>query len=240
MSSDKHLPRPYRPEPPVRRGPQVPARQAAPPVHEARKLEFDTGPDRDYWWGLISEAVRQRIEQKVGKRVEWWAWRHPTEKERPYAVVFGPRGLAVTTPTMNNAGRPAHLVKVRPFDPTSMSYGLVHQDPSGRSGPVRHGHRAETANADPQLLLTQDMRGFLGNLPVDAQVGLQEPFLNGDLVQDSDYYYYGSDERLNVWCYLAGTRTVTFASGLRVSPAGAPTQAATWDLTCRKATVARR
>jgi len=240
MSRDKHLPQPYEPEPPARRGSRVPAQRRTPPVHNARKLDFTDGPDREYWWGLIGEEVRRRIEQKVGQRVEWWAWRHPTEKERPYAVVLGPNGLAVTTPTMNNAGRPAHLLKVRPFDPVSMSYGVVHQEPSVRSGPARPGHRAEPTNAGPQLPLTEDMRGFLGNLPLQAQVGLQEPFLDGDSVQDSDYYYYGSEERMNVWCYLAGARTVTFASGLRVAPAGAPPQAAAWDMICRKATVIRR
>lgn len=240
MSRDEQLPRRYEPEPPARRESRVPARRRTPPVHDARKLDFTVGPDREYWWGLISEKVRRRIEQKVGQRVEWWAWRHPTEKERPYAVVLGPNGLAVTTPTMNNAGRQAHLLRVRPFAPASMRYSLIRQEPSGGPVPSRSGHRVGTTNTDPRLPLTEGMRGFLGNLPIKAQAQLQKPFLDGDPVHDSDYYYYGTDERLNVWCYLAGARTVTFASGFRVAPAGAPPQAAVWDITCRAATVMMR
>jgi hypothetical protein len=240
MPNDAHLPQPYEPPSPARRGSKVPApRQSAPPVHDARKLDFVEGPGRDYWWDLITEAVRRRIMEKVGEPIEWWAHHHPTEKERPYAVVFGPRGLAVTKPTMNNAGRPAHQVNVRPFDPQSVCFAIVGQQPStgASAGSVPLG---TAASPGPRLPLSADMRGFLGNLPAEAQARLQAPFLDGDQVQDSDHYYYGSEEQVTVWCYLAGARTVTFAKGERVAPAGAPPQAATWDLICRMATVIRR
>jgi hypothetical protein len=241
MSSEERLPQPYEPGPLAGRGSPVPARRpSTPPVHDARRLGFAEGPDREYWWDLISEAVRRRIEEKVGRPIEWWAWRHATEKNRPYAVVFGPKGLAVTTPTTNNAGRPAHLLNVRPFEPGSVRWEIVRQQPTSRSRGRRPGDPGEQVNPDPRLPLSADTRGFLGNLPVEAQARLQAPFLDGDQVQDSGYYYYGSDERVNVWCYLAGARSVTFASGLRVAAAGAPPQAAAWDMICRMATVVKR
>lgn len=215
-------------------------RRPEPPVYAARKLDFTDGPDRDYWWNLLGGVVRRRIEHKVGQPIEWWAWRHATEKDRPYAVVFGPKGLAVTTPTMNNVGRPAHLIKVWPFDPASVRYAIVQQQPFGGSASGQDGHRAEAPDSGSRLPLTEGMRGFLGHLPVEAQARLQAPFLSDDQVQASDYHYYGTDERLNMWCYLAGARSVTFASGLRVAPADAPPQAATWDVICRMATVMRR
>lgn len=241
MSPDKELPPPdgarVRALPgsrtPVRRETRVPAKQGAqrpsPPTHAARKLDFVDLPDRDHWWNLLGDAVRRNIEHKVGSRIEWWAYQHAIEKDRPYAVVFGPRGFAVTKPTANNAGRPAHLVEFRRFDPASVRFALVQQQPSTRTaGPA--------ADSESRLSLTEDMAGFLGNLPVEAQLRLQAPFVGDDPPQDYNYYYTGTDERLNVWCYLAGARSVTFASGLRV---GRP-DAATWQMTCRMATVVPR
>lgn len=253
----KHLPQPYEDDPSARRElrgsaqPQVPrdpgvpsvpssASRLGPPTHAARKLEFADLPGREYWWDLLGEAVQRRITQKVGTHVEWWAYCHDFEKQRPYAVVFGVNGLAVTTPTTNNAGRPAQLLRVRRFDPASVRYAVVVQQPSG--GPGGSGDGASGGSVlDPghRLPLTEDMRGFLGNLPAEVQARLQAPFLGDDPVQDSGYYYTGFDERLNVWCYLAGARTVTFASGLRVAPAGAPPRAASWEVICRMATVVR-
>lgn len=246
MSRGNRLPRPYEAGPPERPGSRVPARRpepSVPPVHAARKLGFADAPGREHWWGLIGEAVKRKIEDKVGRPIEWWAHRHATERERPYAVVFGPKGLAVTKPTRNNAGGPAQLLKVWPFDPASVCYAIVEQRPSSASsasGPDRTGQRDGASAPDFRLPLTEDMRGFLGNLPVEAQGRLQVPFLDDDPVQASDYYYCGSDERLNVWCFLAGARTVTFATGLRVAQAGVPPQAATWDMICRMATIVPR
>lgn len=208
-------------------------------MHAARQLGFEGFPGRDHWWDLLGDAVRQRIEQKVGSRIEWWAYRHNVEKERPYAVVFGPNGLAVTKPTMNNAGRPAHMLQVRQFDPASVRYAIVTQQPSSGSA-EQSASTGSAADPDPQLALTEDMRGFLGNLPPEAQARLQAPFLGEDSLQDCDYFYEGADQELDVWCYLAGARTVTFVSGHRVARADAPPQAATWNVICRMATVVGR
>jgi hypothetical protein len=207
-------------------------------VHSARALGFRDTPGREYWWNLLDDTIKKRIKEKVGQAIEWWAHCHPVEQDRPYAVVFGPYGLAVTTPTVNNAGRPAHLLQVRHFEPSSIRHVLVRQQPS-RPGPSATGlaaHRNTVRSVPaPQLALTEDMRGFLGNLPSEAQAQLQEPFLSNDPIQDSGYFYSGSDEQLNVWCYLAGSRTVTFVSGRGVAPAGIPLHAGSWQAICRLA-----
>jgi hypothetical protein len=274
VSSDK-LPDPYRgggvPASrtggvPVPRTGGVPARRdtrPAPPVHSARTLGFSDSPGREYWWRMLDDRVKARIAEKVGPAIEWWAYHHSSEEDRPYAVVFGPRGLAVTRPTMNNAGRPAQLVQVRRFVPDSVRHAIVKQQPSpifrpppagspasgaarlgGAAGPAGLGGApgaARPGGAAPlsqiKLPLTGHMRGFLGNLPAEAQARLQEPFLSADPIQDSNFFYHGTDEELDVWCYLAGGRTVTFVSGRRVAPAGAPPHVASWQLICRRAEV---
>jgi hypothetical protein len=232
VSGDENLPEPYKH--------RLPARPMAPPVHDPRTLGFAAGRGRHGWWDLIDEAVKRRIEEKVGPRIEWWAHSHATERERPYAVVLGPDGLAVTTPTMNNAGFRSQLLRVRHFAPGSMCYAIVQQEPSGGSDSRNQSGRAVKASSDTRLPLSKYMSGFLGNLPVEAQARLQGPFLGNDSMQDSDYYYCGSAEELDIWCYLAGKHTVTFASGHRVARADAPPRDATWHLICRMATVVPR
>jgi hypothetical protein len=92
--------------------------------------------------------------------------------------------------------------------------------------------------APPRLAISHDLRSFLGNLPPEAQQRMQKPFLTNDSIVDSDYFYYGTDEDVSIWCYLAGHENVTFVSGRRVAPDGAPPHATTWDLTCRYARLA--
>jgi hypothetical protein len=201
-------------------------------------LEFSDNPGREHWWTLLGSALHRRIAEKVGPTIEWWAYLDPVEADRPYAVVFGTDGLAVTTPIVNDAGRPAQLINVRRFTPGSVRHAMVTQRPTNR--PPSAGPSAPAAGAAP-LGLDTDLRGFLGNLPAEAQARMQTPFLSGDQVEDSNYFYTRTtDRRLNVWCYLAGRRTVAFVSGYRDAPEGAAPQAASWQLICRIAEVAPR
>ncbi|MEE6259393.1 hypothetical protein [Plantactinospora sonchi] len=249
-----NLPQPYQSDRPASRSGDVtpwtgavPAagRTAAtgPPVHSARDLGFTGIPGRNHWWQLIDDKLKTRIHDRVGPTVEWWAYHHATYQDRAYVVVLGPHGLAVTTPTVNDAGRPAQLLQVRRFVPGSLRHVIVRQQPqwtgpaTGAAGRTSIGGPG-TAPPEPRLALTEDVRGFLGNLPTEAQARLQAPFLGADPVQASDYFYEGSAEQLDVWCYLAGGRTVTFASGRRVAAAGAPPQAASWQVICRQAEIA--
>jgi hypothetical protein len=196
-------------------------------------------PGREHWWEQIGPAVRKRIADKVGPAIDWWAYNDPVLTDRPYAVVFGAGGLAVTKPTVSDAGEPAQLLNVRRFVPGSVRHAVVTQLPAPQPpaattvDPQAAGGGASTvANA-----LAEDVRGFLGNLPVDAQGRLQGPFVTGDRVDEADYFYTTVGNRLHVWCYLAGRRSVTFLSGQREPVESAP-HAASWRLICRMAEVA--
>jgi hypothetical protein len=231
-----NLPARSRATPSTSRAGVVRAATSGPPLHSARALGFSAEPGRDHWWRLLDDKLKARIADKVGPKIEWWAYYHPVVQDRPYAVVFGPDGLAVTTPTVSDAGRPAQLLEAWRFVPSSVRHAIVRQQPS-HSGTPKVGASSVPA---PSLALTEDLRGFLGNLPAEAQARLQAPFVSGDQIRSSDFFYEGTDEQLDVWCYIAGSRTVTFVSGRRVAPAGAPPHAASWQVMCRQAEVASR
>ena len=215
---------------------------AVPGAHEARPLGFVEGPDRFQWWAELSNDVKAYVERKVGPAVEWWADRHERERDRPYAVVLGPNGLAVTTPKVNPQGQKTQSVHVDAFVPSSLKHAVVEQHPtrtrSGLRSLISRGKDDPKAKA-PQLELTEKMRGILGNLPLEAQQRLQTPFVGSQAIKHYRSYYYGNDEDLDMWLYLAGDRTVTFMSGHRTLPAGTDPQYAAWHLVCYQADVAR-
>lgn len=220
----------------------VPARAAGrdAPVHDAATLGFVDRPGRAYWWRQLSEAARDRMVTRVGPIVEWWAYCHRTDEERPYAVVFGERGLAVATPTLNDRGAPAQLLTVTPFVPSSLRHAVVVRKPTR----LRPGRPALSGGDTPQaygeeLPLPAHLRGVLGNLPAEAQARLQWPFVNGDEFDRGDFFYSGNDDELDIWGYLAGRRWVTFVSGHGSGLSG-PAHRASWRLVCRQAEVAAR
>jgi hypothetical protein len=215
-----------------------------PGAHEATNLNFVPGPDRFHYWSEISDDVKAYLERKVGPKIDWWADRHKRERDRPYAVVLGPNGLAVTTPRVNQQGQRTQSVRLDPFVPSSLKHAVVRQQPTKPRGALRslvsgRAGTPEPTAPPPELDLTQDMRGFLGNLPLEAQHRLQTPFLGAQPVKHYLSYAYGNDEDFDAWCYLAGTHTVTFASGHCTRPNGADPTQATWNLTCYQADVAR-
>jgi hypothetical protein len=226
---------------PAVREPQAPSKVAGsrPPVHDGGALGFVDLPGREYWWDQLGVNVRDRMIARVGQIVEWWAYCDRTETRRPYAVVFGERGLAVCTPTVNDRGGPAQLLTVVPFVPLSLRHAIVVQKPrrpgSGRP-PIEGG---ATVPATTDIPLPAHMRKFLGNLPAEAQSRLQWPFVNGDVLDRGDYHYSGSHDALDVWCYLAGRQSVTFVSGHGTGLSG-PADRASWRLICRQAEVAVR
>lgn len=210
------------------------------PVHDAATLGLVDLPGREYWWRELSTAARDRMVTRVGPIVEWWAYCHPTDHERPYAVVFGERGLAVATPTVNDRGGPAQSITVLPFVPSSLRHAVVVQKPGRpRSGRPALPGGDEQRGYDEELPLPARLRGFLGNLPVEAQARLQRPFVNGDTFTQGNCFYSGYDDELDVWCYLAGRRWVTFVSGHGSGLSG-PAHRASWRLICRQAEVAAR
>ncbi|NIK56981.1 hypothetical protein [Kribbella shirazensis] len=222
---------------------RAPAAPNLPGAHQASALGFVPSPDRFHWWAELHDDVKAYLERKVGPAIEWWADLHERERDRPYAVVLGPNGLAVTTPRVNSQGQRTQSVRIDPFVPSSIRHAVVQQQPTRPRGGLRslvsrdRGERPATTA--PQLELTQEMRGILGNLPLEAQQRLQTPFLGAQAVTHYRSYYYGNDEDLDMWCYLAGEKTVTFATGHRTLPSGADPQQASWRLVCYQADVAR-
>jgi hypothetical protein len=213
-----------------------PAQSSLPGAHEASPLGFVPSPDRYHWWAEIHADVKAHLERKVGPPIEWWADLHERERDRPYAVVLGPNGLAVTTPRVSSQGQRTQSVRLDSFVPSSLRHTVVQQQPTRKRRGLRN---RDEPTAAPQLELTQHMRGILGNLPLEVQQRLQTPFLETQAIKHYRSYYYGTDEDLDLWCYLAGDQTVTFASGHRTLPSGAEPQQASWRLTCYQADVAR-
>ncbi|TCB96902.1 hypothetical protein E0H26_14595 [Micromonospora zingiberis] len=207
-------------------------------MHAAATLGFARRAGREHWWQQLGEPVRDRMIARVGPMVDWWADCHQVDGDRAYAVVLGPRGLAVCTPTVNDRGGRAQLLTVVPFVPASLRHAVVVQKPARRL-PGRPSLPAgqSTAPVAPDLPLSAGLRDLLGNLPADAQARLQWPFVNGDVLTDSGYYYRGDDDRLEIWAYLAGRRWVTFVSGHGSGRSG-PAHRVSWQLICRQAEVA--
>ncbi|MQS08387.1 hypothetical protein [Streptomyces alkaliphilus] len=209
-------------------------------MHDAGVLGLADRPGRDHWWAQLGPAVRERIAARVGPTVEWWADCHSVHVRRPHAVVLGERGLALCTPTVNDRGGPAQALTVLPFVPASLRHAVVVTRPRRRrvGRPALPGD-APSAETSADLPLSGRMRGFLGNLPAEAQARAQWPFANGDVLDRSDFHYSGTQDTLDVWCYLAGRRWVTFVSGNGSGLSG-PAHRASWQLVCRRAEVARR
>ncbi|WP_338484736.1 hypothetical protein VM636_14600 [Streptomyces sp. SCSIO 75703] len=229
-----------------RRGGGPPAeRHVAGPLYEAGRLGFVDRPGREYWWDRLGEGVRERMEARVGPVVDWWAYCH-RGGERPYAVVLGERGLAECTPTVNDRGGPAQLLTVVPFVPASLRHAVVVRKASrapfgGKDGKDGKGGPGggEGGPGGGTVPLSARMRGFMGHLPEEAQARLQWPFLDGDVLDRGDFHYRGDEHALDVWCYLAGRRWVTFVSGHGTGLSG-PAHRASWRLVCRRAEVAVR
>lgn len=120
-------------------------------------------------------------------------------------------------------------------------------DPT-RQGPRRGPGARHEPDEKLSTLLGLDMTGFLGHLPARAQRLLQDPFVGVgegvDLKGDFHYVRFGRSQgiggaTLQVWCYLADSRFVTFAAGAGHSYRDA-SGADSWDLTCWRARCAPR
>ncbi|BCJ45078.1 hypothetical protein GCM10010168_68780 [Actinoplanes ianthinogenes] len=206
-------------------------RPVAVPLHRPDRFGFVPGGDRDHWWGRLGADIRQRIGAAAGPTIDWWAWRHDAN-DQPYAVVLGTDALVTSIPDRH--GR--QELTLHRLVPDSLTEAHVQQRPADAA---RIGEVADDQAAAPSLTISEGVRGFLGNLPAEAQQLMQEPFVTGDRVRSDSCHYFGTDEDVAVWCFLAGRAHVTFVSGRRLAPAGAPPHAATWDLICRRARVLR-
>lgn len=226
--------------PAERRGGAVQARTGGAPVHQAGRMGLDTGEKlRDECWAAIGERTKGRLGELAGGVIDWFAHRDPSSPDgRPYAVVFGDRGLSIAEPRVNTEHRPVYAVSAFVFAPGSLRHVRVDHrpPPHGVPGPAGPG-----GPAGPDLGLSPNARGLLGNLPPQAQELLQSPFTDGQRLVACDWGYEGYEHRLDMFMvYLAGTRDVTVATGTKVVPAGHTGATAHWSLTCYRASVARR
>ncbi|MFG2000992.1 hypothetical protein ACGFNU_17775 [Spirillospora sp. NPDC048911] len=198
------------------------------------------GPLRQGHWDAMGPAVRERLLWRAGTVIEWWANEDESVPDRrPYAVVFGDRGLFIAEPRLNTEHRPVYALSSYELDPASFRHMTVDHRPPPHAARATASNDAAPASTD--LGLSATARGVLGNLPPKAQELLQAPFLSGERVLRCDWYYEGHEHHLKMFMiYLAGPKSVTAANGARIIPAGHSTATAHWNLECRRATVTRR
>ncbi|KAB2339787.1 hypothetical protein [Actinomadura rudentiformis] len=199
------------------------------------------GPLRQGHWDAISPAVRDRLLQRAGNIIEWWADEDQSAPDRrPFAVVFGDRGLFIAEPRVNTEHRPVYALSSYEVDPASFRRMTVDHRPPPHAAAAAAA-TDDAGPASPDLGMSATARGVLGNLPPKAQELLQAPFLAGERVLRYDWYYEGHEHHLKMFIfYLAGSKTVTVANGTRIIPAGHTADTAHWNLECRRATVTRR
>lgn len=207
------------------------------PVHKAGELLFaGTTGSREELWPKFSDAVRDRVRDRAGEQVEWWAAEYDG---RLSAVVFGTKALISLDPTVNDAGGHATRITTMPVEERSFRSARVTGAPA--SGTVTPPAPGPSGKGPRQL--AEDLAGFLGQLPARAQQLLQDPFQANDDPLQYDYYFYrttGSDKvgggLLYVWIYLTDKRSLTFCAG--VGHGYQPSRGvSTWDLTCWRADV---
>lgn len=234
---------------PDRSGRPGPSGSPSPPsvrLHEAGPLSYRDVLDRDECWAQLSDPVRQRLTDRVGPVLDWWAIQN--SDGRVHAVVLGPAGLAIAEPTVNTGGAPAHRLQVFPLVPDSFRFLEVTQPPgSGARGGWRRsgGQLPGPAAGEPADVpgLDAEMLAFLGNLPARAQTFLQAPFAGRRRRVEYERYYLRTERpdavELYVGCYLTDLEVLTFVSGYRHSAYGAAEELGGWRLTCRQAKLDR-
>ncbi|GAA4619344.1 hypothetical protein GCM10023195_87380 [Actinoallomurus liliacearum] len=217
---------------------------ATAPLHQAAQMGLDGGEKlRQECWEMIGQRTRERLMELAGGVIDWYARRDGSSLDgRPYAVVFGDRGLAIAEPRISTEHRPVYAISAFVFEPGSLRHVQVdHRPPphTPASGPaLASGARSPVAPVDG---LSAADRGLLGNLPPRTQELLQTPFTSGQRVLRCNWAYEGYEHQLTMFMvFLAGARDVTVACGTKVIPAGHSDATAHWSLTCYRASVARR
>ncbi|RMI37127.1 hypothetical protein, partial [Streptomyces triticirhizae] len=226
----------------------APAEPAA-PIHQPGGFPTgDSAPNRSRCWDMLGPRTRERLAEKAGTVLAWWARLDPGE-ERPTAIAFGPLGLCRATPTTRH-GRPVYLVERLRLDAGALVNETFTVDGSARRsrGVARFRRHAPDAPPPPvrpptTLDLHPQQLGVLGNYPAGVQEFLQRPFLRDDRNVAADYYYEESrdftGQRLYTVFCLSADRTVTLAAGTRTLPRGRPEERAKWEIECYRVPVLR-
>jgi hypothetical protein len=236
------------PSPSPAHDPRAPA-DTATPVNDPAAMDVAAGaPLRDECWKLIGPPVRDRIRQRSGEIIEWWAGVPEGADGRPIAVVVGRNAAVFAEPTLNMENRPVYVLAVYELDFGSIREGPVEHRPS-RDSRLRPRLKPRAGAATPAAAppvgpsitgLTASARGVLGNLPRRAQELLQAPFLEDEVLR-CEWHYEGSATRLDMFgIVLAGASELTLATGTKQVPPGHSETTAHWSLRCYRATVIRR
>ncbi|WP_020520399.1 hypothetical protein [Catelliglobosispora koreensis] len=209
------------------------------PVHTPGQLTFaGTSDSREELWPRFTDAVRHRVLERAGDKVEWWAAEHGG---RLSAVVLGTRALISLDPTVNETGAHATRLTVMPIEQKSFRSARVSGTPPETPVP---GLSLAGPEAGPRRL-HPELAGFLGQFPARAQQLLQDPFQVSVEPLRYDFYYYSTPGRggiggglLYAWVYMTDKRSLTFGAGI-----GHGYQehkgVSNWEMTCWRAVVAR-
>ncbi|WP_433473125.1 hypothetical protein ACQPZP_30280 [Spirillospora sp. CA-142024] len=201
-------------------------------------MTLGEGMLREEYWESIGPRTRQRLAELSGTAIEWLAGPDRSSGDgRAYAVTFGDAGLSIAEPRINTAHRPVYAISSFQFAPGSLRTVEVDHRPAPHASPSIGSNGA----TPPDLGLSGEARGVIGNLPPRAQELLQEPFGRGQKILRSKWYYEGYEHNLSTFMvFLAGAKDVTAATGSKVVPVGHTDATAHWKLFCYRATVARR
>jgi hypothetical protein len=203
-------------------------------VHEGGQLGYVPG-SRVQCWALLRAAVRDRMTQIAGGQItEWWAWHQGDGSQM--AVVLGPAALCQADPGIKPDGNPGHRVRTARFVSGSLRVTASGDPTSGSAVPA-----GAPGTAVPPLLggvLAAEFKSFLGNLPRNTQMQVQQPFTpRPDLLYR--FYYEDMPGSPHTWiglCYITDQRTLTFASATKILAPSGTTRF--WQATCYQATLA--
>jgi hypothetical protein len=197
---------------------------------------------RQECWELMGKGIRERLLQKAGNIIEWWASVDPSSSDdRPAATVFGDRALCIAEPRVNTDHRPVYGLSSYEFDPRALrTVNIDHRPPPAPATPRDIG-KATAGPPATDVGLTSSDQGILGNLPPRAQELLQAPFLSDQKAIRCSWHYEGNEHHLSMFMfYIAGARDVTAACGSKTIPVGHSDTTAHWSLRIYRAPVVRR
>lgn len=245
LAPSDRVPLPQRPQ---RHEVALPAPQPRqPPTYAADDMTLDSNkPARDAAWQSLGPVIRDRLRQRAGTSIEWWARIDPSADDRRIqAVIFGTNGLFTAQPRLDADHKPVYAITGFQIDPTSLRHTVIDHRPPRKPRRSRTEKSTPDARAadpdDAPAGLGIHARGLLGNLPPQAQELLQEPFHRGQEVRSCDWYYQGFEHDIKVFIlYLAGAHDLTVATGKKLIPAGRTDATAHWSLKIHHATVVRR
>jgi hypothetical protein len=218
-------------------------------LHTAAELELGGNRLRQECWDEMPARVRDRLNELAGPVVYWWATpdgRHADMAAK--AFVFGERGLYLAEPRGDGGTPPVHWISGFDIVSGSVTVDDVEHNPAPAYGDAEAGGGTRSSAATepeasdvPDIGLSPDAKGVLGNLPPRAQQLLQAPFATGLQVRRQEYFYQGYPHDLEIFVFfLAGDDDLVIATGKKLIPDGHDDATAHWSLQVHRALVTAR